>query len=140
PAHSTFAPNPAYPVRKGRATPTAHQAHNVLQNRPSRTAVDFNGDVWVANRAHQPNELQSSVTKIANKNNSITDTDCIDRNGNGKIETSFDANGDGIINTDCNANGTPDSIADVAAKACNPTTPQEFWGLDDECVLFTTNT
>src|SRR5207302_604902 len=74
----------------------------LIRNRPSRTAVDFNGDAWVANRAHDSPPNQSSVTKIANKNNSITDTDCIDRNGNGKIETSFDANGDGIINTDCN--------------------------------------
>lgn len=111
-----------------------------IHNHPSRTAVDFNGDAWVANRAHIETPNQSSVTKIANKNNSITDTDCIDRNANGKIESSFDANGDGIINTDCNDNGIPDSIADVAATPCKANTPQEFWGLDDECVLFTTNT
>lgn len=109
-------------------------------NHPSRTAVDFNGDAWVSNRAHIEQPQQSSVTKIANKNNSIADTDCIDRNGNGKIESSFDANGDGIINTDCNGNGIPDSISDVTATPCKANTPQEFWGLDDECILFTTNT
>ncbi len=76
-------------------------------NCPSRTAVDLRGDVWVANR----NFLgQGSVTKIANR-------DCIDRNGNGQIETSSDANGNGEIN-----------IADSA----------EFLGERDECILFTT--
>jgi hypothetical protein len=39
-----------------------HQPINLQQNRPSRTAVDFNGDVWVANRAHLPTSYQSSVT------------------------------------------------------------------------------
>ncbi|MFH2010878.1 MAG: MopE-related protein [bacterium] len=79
-------------------------------NNPSRTAVDFNFDVWVANRAFGG---QPSVTKIAND-----ESDCIDRNGDGVITTSWDANGDGQINVN---------------------DPNEFPGLADECVLFTTN-
>ena len=130
---------------------TARTAVQLYHNRPSRTAVDFNGDAWVANRAHDsygsadPADAgihhQSSATKIANKNNSINDTDCIDRNHNGKIDTSYDANGDGIINTDCNGDAIPDSLSNVtAAKPCIGGTQQEFFGLDDECILFTTNT
>ncbi|HEX8951009.1 MAG TPA: hypothetical protein VF945_04150, partial [Polyangia bacterium] len=133
------------------ATGTTRTPVQLYHNRPSRTAVDFNGDAWVANRAHDsygsvdPADAgihhQSSATKIANKNNSINDTDCIDRNHNGKIDTSYDANGDGIINTDCNGDGVPDSLSNVtAAKPCIGGTLQEFFGLDDECVLFTTNT
>ncbi|MFH1131870.1 MAG: hypothetical protein V1754_11085 [Pseudomonadota bacterium] len=79
------------------------------QNRPSRTAVDYNFDVWVANRAFNG---QPSVTKIANDR-----SDCIDRNKNGKIDTSSDLNGDGKIDL----------------------TSAEFVGEDDECVLFTIN-
>jgi streptogramin lyase len=59
-------------------------------NAPSRTAVDFNGDVWVANRAF---EQQGSVTKIAHQN-------CRDTNGNDQIETSSDVNQNGIIDLD----------------------------------------
>ncbi|MDQ1347715.1 MAG: hypothetical protein QG573_1088, partial [Acidobacteriota bacterium] len=55
---------------------------------PSRTAVDFNFDVWVANRSVHGG--QPSATKIAND-----PKDCIDRNKNGKIDTSKDQNGDG---------------------------------------------
>jgi hypothetical protein len=56
-------------------------------NAPSRTAVDFNGDVWVANRAFNQ---QGTVTKIANDN-------CPDVDGDGTVETSSDVNGDGVI-------------------------------------------
>ncbi|RLB55852.1 MAG: hypothetical protein DRI34_09975 [Deltaproteobacteria bacterium] len=56
-------------------------------NAPSRTAVDFNGDVWVANRAF---DQQGTVTKIANDN-------CPDVDQDGTVETSHDANGDGRI-------------------------------------------
>lgn len=104
-----------------------HQAVNVVQNRPSRTTVDFNGDMWVANRAFG---LQQSVTKIAGELER-----CIDRNGSGKIDTSADVNGDGIITTDCNE----DNIPDDAATACSAGLAHEFYGLDDECVLFTVN-
>lgn len=106
-----------------------HQPVNIKFNRPSRTAVDFNGDVWVANRAFG---LQSSVTKIANDI-----TECVDRNHNGKIDTSTDVNGDGIITTDCNG----DNIADSFSTVCtNGLLKPEFLGYDDECILFTTNT
>ena len=116
---------------RAEATPGAnggHQPVQVIGNRPSRTAVDINGDVWVANRAHG---LQSSATKIAN-----SEKDCIDRNGNGVIETSKDVNADGIITTDCDENNLPDNGSTV----CTGTNSHEFFGLDDECVLFTTNT
>jgi hypothetical protein len=77
-----------------------------IGNCPSRTAVDLHGDVWVANRAFNS---QGSVTKIAHR-------DCVDKNGNGTIETSNDANGNGTIELLDN---------------------QEFFGEDDECILFT---
>ncbi len=104
-------------------------------NYPSRTAIDFDGTVWVANRALYQQGAQSSVTKIAGDVSK-----CIDRNKNGKIDTSKDTNGDGIIQTDCNNNGTPDDIADVKATPCQNGMAQEFYGLDDECILLTTNT
>ena len=103
-----------------------------MTNYPSRTAVDFNGDMWIANRAFGG---QSSLSKIANDPSA-----CIDRNKNGKIETSRDVNGDGVIQVDCNGNGTPDNIADVKATPCTNGMQQEFYGEDDECILFTTNT
>lgn len=108
------------------------RAVNVLQNRPSRTAVDFNGDVWVANRAHSGvgGLGQQSVTKIAN---SITD--CIERNGLAGIQTSSDVDMNGIIETDCNRDNLPDG----AGTVCTGGRQQEFWGLSDECILFTTN-
>ncbi len=53
---------------------------------PSRTAVDLEGNVWVGNRG------DGRATHI------FTDTrDCIDRNGDGVIQTSRDFNGDGRI-------------------------------------------
>ncbi len=76
-------------------------------NCPSRTAVDQNYDVYVANRAFGN---WGTVTKIAGN-----EERCVDRNGNGTIETSRDLNGDGIINR-----GTP-----------------EFVGPADECILWT---
>lgn len=51
---------------------------------PSRTAVDKDGNCWVGNRAI------GTVIKIAM-------TGGIDRNGNGKIDTSTDLNGNGVI-------------------------------------------
>ncbi len=74
---------------------------------PSRVVVDFDGDVYVANRAFG---VQGALTKIAGSIGS-----CIDRNGNGMIETSTDANADGII---------------------NHTDPAEFFGQNDECILW----
>jgi hypothetical protein len=116
---------------RAEATPGANGGHQPVQlvsNRPSRTAVDINGDVWVANRAFGG---QSSVTKIANSLK-----DCVDRNGNGTIETSKDLNADGIITTDCDDNNLPDD----ASTVCVAGKSHEFFGLDDECLLFTTNT
>ena len=77
-------------------------------NCPSRTAIDFHGDAFVANRAFGK---QGSVTKYANDV-----VDCVDRDTSGTIETSTDANGDGMI---------------------DPTDPAEFLGEDDECILWT---
>jgi streptogramin lyase len=80
-------------------------------NRPSRTAIDFYGDMWVANRAHDVSNSQPSITKIMN------DVDlCPDRNGNGTIDTSREVNGiPGIQLTD----------------------PLEFFGEADECIVMT---
>ncbi|MDP3279135.1 MAG: hypothetical protein Q8Q09_28340, partial [Deltaproteobacteria bacterium] len=52
-------------------------------NMPSRVVVDGNGDVYIANRAFG---MQGTVTKIAGDRR-----DCIDRNGNGMIDTSTGA-------------------------------------------------
>ncbi len=51
-----------------------------LAQEPSRVAVDWNGDAWIANRAF---DGISSVVKIAG-----TTERCIDRNGDGRIDTS----------------------------------------------------
>lgn len=83
---------------------------------PSRTAVDLNGDVWVANRAfgHMP-----SVTKIAGAFDR-----CVDRNGNGIIETSMDTSGNGRI--------------DITESESMPESGTGEWrGQSDECLLFT---
>jgi streptogramin lyase len=77
-------------------------------NCPSRTAVDLDGAVYVANRAFGN---QGTVTKIAG-----FEQDCIDRNGDGEIQTSRDVNGNGQI----------DQFSDG-----------EFLGQDDECLLWT---
>ncbi|MEM9191326.1 MAG: MopE-related protein [Myxococcota bacterium] len=77
-------------------------------NCPSRTAVDLRGSVYVANRAFFN---QGTVTKIAG-----VETDCVDRNGNGTIETSRDLDADGVIER---------------------SVPGEYLGQDDECILWT---
>jgi hypothetical protein len=87
-------------------------------NNPSRTAVDLYGDVWVANRAQS---TQGSVTKISNNKNF-----CVDRNGNGVIDTSEDKNGDGAISTDA-ADGE-------MIIPTNWDDPAQY----DECILFST--
>ena len=79
-------------------------------NCPSRTAVDLRGAVYVANRAFFN---QATVTKIAG-----FESDCIDRNGNGRIDTSRDLDGDGIIER---------------------SVPGEYLGQRDECLLWTVN-
>ncbi|MBX3251148.1 MAG: hypothetical protein KF901_28485 [Myxococcales bacterium] len=52
-------------------------------NQPSRVVVDGNGDAYVANRGFS---MQGTVTKIAGDV-----TECVDRNGNGVIDTSNSA-------------------------------------------------
>jgi len=57
---------------------------NVKMNyRPNRTAVDLEGNLWVANDGYGAGARLSSVTKI-----SAELKDCVDRNGNGRVETS----------------------------------------------------
>lgn len=88
------------------------------KHNPSRTAIDRFGNVWIANRAIGQ---QGSVTKIANDQ-----YDCVDRNGNGSIQTSRDLNNDGTISTNP-ADGEmiiPTNYSD----------PNQY----DECVLFST--
>jgi len=87
-----------------------------------RGLVDWNGDVWIANRAFGG---QSSVTKIAN--DAATASTATARH----IETSSDVNGDGAIATDCNADAVPETRL-VQAKACANGKSQEFFGLDDD--------
>ncbi|MFH1216439.1 MAG: hypothetical protein V1706_08055 [Pseudomonadota bacterium] len=79
---------------------------------PSRTAVDIEGNVYVANRHFDGRPAQ--VMKILAEGG-------IDRNGNGVIDTSFDANNDCTISAgemiplvDSNSNGTldPDELLD----------------------------
>ncbi|GMV42292.1 MAG: hypothetical protein AMXMBFR64_40080 [Myxococcales bacterium] len=55
-------------------------------NDPSRTAVDSQGNGWIACRG------DGAVVKIA-----FSEIDCIDKNSNGTIETSRDVNGNGKI-------------------------------------------
>ena len=107
---------------------TIKRDHN---HTPSRTAVDYNFDVWVANRSVHGG--QPSATKIAN-----AAIDCIDRNGNGKIDTSKDQNGDGKISIDCNGDGKPDSYGVKCSGKLAGKSP-EFLGDDDECVIMTVN-
>jgi hypothetical protein len=77
-------------------------------NCPSRTAIDQNFDCYVANRAFGN---QGTVTKIA-----ADFRRCVDRNANGRIDTSADTNGDGRI---------------------DQSDPAEFPGVNDECLLWT---
>lgn len=77
-------------------------------NCPSRTAVDLNGAVYIANRAFGH---QGTITKIAGFRD-----DCIDRNNDGVIQTSEDVNLNGRIDR---------SVAG------------EYRGQADECILWT---
>ena len=71
-------------------------------NDPSRTAVDSQGNVWIGCRG------DAKAVKIM-----LSVDECIDKNGNGQIDTSLDDNGDGVIQP-------------------NEMEPQDT----DECVLF----
>jgi streptogramin lyase len=57
-----------------------------IEGDPSRTAVDSKGNAWVGNRE------TNTLVKIA-----FDKKDCIDKNGDGIIETSEDKNGDGVV-------------------------------------------
>jgi len=59
--------------------------YNVCSN-PSRTAVDLYGDVWVGCRN------DGGIAKIQ-----AYKAKCVDKDGDGEIETSEDANGNGVI-------------------------------------------
>ncbi len=120
-----------YRTRKRGLIEPDHQPIQKTMNLPSRTGTDFNGDLIVANQA--PGGI-ASVTKIANNRG-----DCLDRNKNGKIDTSEDVDGNGWIEVDCNADGVPDDMAGVRQQPCLNGQKQEFYGADDECILWTTN-
>lgn len=81
-------------------------------NHPLLTAVDTRGDAFVVNRGNCSGTF-AALTKYAGSLAA-----CVDRNGNGQIDTSRDANGDGSIN-----------MSD----------PSEFIGQADECILWTRN-
>ncbi|HEY9205334.1 MAG TPA: hypothetical protein VIO58_05385, partial [Candidatus Methanoperedens sp.] len=79
---------------------------------PSRTAVDIDGNVYVANR-HFDGKIVDVIKILAHGG--------IDRNGNGVIDTSNDTNNNGVIDpseiypmNDSNSNGTidPNEIQD----------------------------
>ncbi|MDP3274016.1 MAG: hypothetical protein Q8Q09_02395 [Deltaproteobacteria bacterium] len=57
--------------------------HTTGCNMPSRVVVDGSGDAYVANRGFS---MQGTVSKIAAER-----TECVDRNGNGMIDTSTSA-------------------------------------------------
>lgn len=81
-------------------------------NYPSVAAVNAAGDAFVVNRGSCPGTY-ASITKYAGSLSA-----CVDRNGNGVIDTSFDEDGDGSINLK---------------------NPREFPGQSDECILWTKN-
>lgn len=85
-------------------------------NCPSRTAVDQNGQAYVANRAFSG---QGTVTKFGDfGSDEEMLSNCDDRNNDGVIRTSHDADGNGEI---------------------DPNDPEEFIGTEDECILWTAN-
>ncbi|MBM4381084.1 MAG: hypothetical protein FJ086_17565, partial [Deltaproteobacteria bacterium] len=102
----------AFP-RDGLGQPNGLTGNPASGHSPSRTAIDLHGNMWVSNRAPGG---QGSVTKIA-----ASTWSCVDRNGNGVIDTSSDLDGDGAIS---------------ATEMITPTdwsAPEEY----DECILFT---
>lgn len=96
---------------------------------PSRTAVDSDGNVYVANR-HFDNK-PADVFKILSN-------DWIDRNGNGIMDTSFDNNSDGTIQvgematqmTDSNFNGKidPNELTDERVAWVTSVGPSDCLG------------
>ncbi|HLF95826.1 MAG TPA: PKD domain-containing protein [Methylococcaceae bacterium] len=83
-----------------------HESNPWVGPAPSRTAVDLDGNVYVANR-HFDNKPASVMKILANG--------YIDRNGNGVMDTSTDSNNNGTIDpaeikplVDSNGNGIVD--------------------------------
>ncbi|MSP58803.1 MAG: hypothetical protein EXR72_00405 [Myxococcales bacterium] len=90
--------------------PTGADAPQTPTNYPRRVAVDNAGDVWISNGAFS-GSTQGTLSKFSGFLEH-----CIDRNHNGKIDTSIDANNNGIINTFDGG---------------------EYFGQNDECILTT---
>ena len=87
---------------------------------PSRTAVDLNGNVWVACRAeYHGDSRMGAAIKIAAKIEDGTD-----RNGNGVIDTSEDSNGNGKIDTDEILPPGEDELVLVTAALGENTSPR----------------
>jgi hypothetical protein len=81
-------------------------------NMPVVVAVDARNNGFVLNRGHCT-DSSASITRYAGSLAA-----CVDRNGNGRIDTSSDVNGSGLI--DMNSTS-------------------EFLGQSDECILWTKN-
>jgi hypothetical protein len=121
---------PSFQARANAMPAPPRQPVQLQSNGPSRT-IFGDEDLWIANRAIGG---QPSVTRISDDLSR-----CPDRNGDFRLQTSRDVDGDGIIETDCNGDGQPDDLASVAAMPCTNGMAQEFFGLDDECLIATTN-
>lgn len=81
-------------------------------NYPAAMAVDAQGNSFVLNRGGCSGTT-AAITRYAGSLSA-----CVDRNGNGRIDTSRDANGNGAVD-----------MGD----------PAEFFGQADECILWTKN-
>lgn len=77
-----------------------YTAPSGVYGNPSRVSVDSRGNVWVGNRGVR------TLIKVGLWENK----QCVDKNGNGVIETSRDYNGDGQI--------TPDEMLDFGKDEC----------------------
>jgi glutamine cyclotransferase len=72
---------------------------------PSRTAIDLDGNAWVGHRG------DGKLTRLISR-----PEDCIDRNGDGVIQTSRDLNGDGRITFGEVVNTLADPLADECVQ------------------------
>lgn len=99
---------------------------------PSRTALDSKGNVYIANRGSE------NVTKIANyteicanpgpNGENLRYCECVDKNGNKRIDTARDSNGNGKIdNNELFPYNTNGAIYSTNARST------------DECVVWQTN-